>query len=112
MMLYSPLSANTLFHFANKVENLEGILKEDFYPNYCLENLGSITGGNFRIAIPMVCFCDIPLSQIHKHTNTYGCYALGLTKEWGKRNGISPVLYTFKEASSAKNIINLWKIFL
>lgn len=100
------LSANTLFHFTKKIENLESILRDEFNPSFCLEDWEGISGGNVQIAIPMVCFCDIPLSQIHNHTELYGCYALGLTKDWGMRNGISPILYTYNGASSAIHVSN------
>lgn len=98
------LSANTLFHFTNSIDNLENILKAEFYPNYSLENWDNIIGNNFQIGIPMVCFCDIPLSQIQNHTRYYGNYALGLTKEWGIKNKINPVLYTYKHAPTATYI--------
>ncbi len=100
------LSANTLFHFTKKIDNLESILRNEFYPSFCLEDWEGISGGNVQIAIPMVCFCDIPLSQIRNHTELYGCYALGLTKDWGMRNGISPILYTYDGAPSAMHISN------
>lgn len=35
----------------------------------------------------MVCFCDV-----------YGHYGIGLTKEWGIRNGVSPVLYPYDQS--------------
>ena len=56
----------------------------------------------------MVSFCDIPLSQIQAHTAYYGNYAIGLKKEWGIKNKINPVLYTYKNSSTA---INLRAIF-
>ncbi len=46
----------------------------------------------------MVSFCDIPLSQIKEHIENYGNYAIGLSKEWGIDNGISPVLYVHKNS--------------
>ncbi len=106
-MKVTSLSANTLFHFTTTLENLDSILINEFYPNYSLENWDPITGDNFEIAIPMVCFCDIPLPQIYNHTENYGYYALGMSKNWGKKHSISPVLYTFKEASPTKHIYNL-----
>lgn len=58
-----PVSSNTLFHFTNSIDNIENILINDFVPHYSLEKImvGRII---FEFAFPMVCFCDIPLSQI------------------------------------------------
>ncbi len=41
----------------------------------------------------MTCFCDIPLSRITEHTQFYGKYGIGMTKEWGLKNGLNPVVY-------------------
>lgn len=46
----------------------------------------------------MVCFCDIPLASATDHMARYGHYAIGLTKEWGIRNGIAPILYTHPQS--------------
>ncbi|MDP4183636.1 MAG: abortive infection system antitoxin AbiGi family protein [Bacteroidota bacterium] len=99
------LSANTLFHFTNKT-NLISILKVcAFYPRYCYEDIATHdASSNIHpdIAVPMVCFCDIPLSQIKNHINTYGSYGIGLKKEWGIDNGISPLQYMHPSSKSAK----------
>lgn len=111
-MSVNKLSANTLFHFTDKKDNLIGILINEFYPRYSLENWEPVHGLEYEVAIPMVCFCDIPLSQIYNHTEFYGRYAIGLRKDWGIRNKINPVIYTYKGSSSAtclSNIIN--KVF-
>jgi len=103
------LSANTLFHFTDKKENLTSILRNEFYPRYSLENWEPVLGFEREVAIPMVCFCDIPLSQIHNHTEFYGRYAIGLRKDWGIRNKINPIIYTYSGSLSAtylSNIIN------
>ncbi len=59
-------------------------------------------------AIPMVCFCDLPLSQIRKHTKTYGEYALGLSKEWAIKKQINPVLYTYPNSDLSEKLKNLY----
>jgi len=41
----------------------------------------------------MVCFCDLPLSLIRKHLDEYGQFGIGLDKQWGIRNGVTPVFY-------------------
>jgi Putative abortive phage resistance protein AbiGi, antitoxin len=92
-----PLSANTLIHFTKDKESLKGILEDNFQIFYCKETitLGAKTSSR---AIPMVSFCDIPLSQIKDHISKYGSYGLGMTKEWGKKRGLNPVLYLSPES--------------
>ena len=87
------ISANTLFHFTNEKDNLLSILKNGFYHRLCLEKNELYSKPYNQMAIPMVCFCDIPLGNILQHMNTYGNYALGLSKEWARKKGITPVLY-------------------
>jgi hypothetical protein len=76
---------------------LESILINEFYPRFCLETLAfHPTSPDREVAIPLVSFCDIPLSQIKNHAKLYGSYAIGLSKEWGLRQGITPVSYTHR----------------
>lgn len=107
----ATISANTLFHFTSNLENLIGILTNNFYPRYCLENHTVFWTKDMakrlrysEIAIPMVCFCDIPLSNIRNHIKVYGRYAIGLSKEWGQKKRISPVMYALSNSISA-NVI-------
>lgn len=86
------LSANSLFHFTKSKDALYGILDETFKISYCKEDF-IIGGKHFSIRAPMVSFCDIPFSAIKSHIKNYGSYGLGLTKEWGKRKRLNPVLY-------------------
>jgi len=41
----------------------------------------------------MVCFCNIPLSQISRHIDKYGHYGIGMSYDWVKKRGLNPVLY-------------------
>lgn len=107
------ISSNTLFHFTDKRENLINILEKEFRPHYCLEDFNQFysrsdnNNEEFESAIPMVCFCDIPLSQIKNHMENYGCYGIGLSKDWGMKNKISPVLYAYKGSVIASTIVQL-----
>lgn len=87
-----PISSNTLFHFYKEKEFLKQALKEGLWPRYCVERKWN--GKDF--AIPMFCFCDIPLSQIKDHINEergYGNYGIGVTKDFARVNKITPVIY-------------------
>jgi len=39
-----------------------------------------------------------------KHIETYGKYGLGMTKEWGIRKGLNPVIYFNKNSSMANKL--------
>ena len=105
------MSSNSLFHFTSKKEFLINILTHNFRPRFCLEDLTNFTFGGepLELAIPMVCFCDIPLSKIKVHLNKYGDYGIGLTKKWGILNGISPILYSEKDSRTANLIRNIFQ---
>ncbi|EGQ8028968.1 abortive infection system antitoxin AbiGi family protein [Vibrio vulnificus] len=94
----------SLFHFTPKMEYLISILKNGFYPRFCLEDSSLMDWYKHDyIAIPMVCFCDIPLSKISEHTGFYGSYGIGLKRDWGNECGLSPVIY----ASPKSQIVDL-----
>lgn len=96
------LSSNSLIHFTNSKESLIGILKEEFKIKYCSEKV--ITHqGELNYAIPMVSFCDIPLSEVKNHIKSYGSYGIGLKKDWGKKNGLNPVFYVEKNSMIGSN---------
>jgi hypothetical protein len=109
---FSPtISSNTLFHFTDK-KSVIGILKEGFMPYLCMQDLNFILTDNpteefaeeLHQAIPMVCFCDIPLSQSKNHLGRYGRYGIGLSKDWGMENNISPVLYAYSDPHKGSEI--------
>lgn len=95
------ISANTLFHFTS-FENLKNILSNGFYPRSCVEQV-VFSNNEFPVAIPMVSFCDIKFSQLKDHINSYGRYAIGLTKQWGISKGINPVFYI--EANTTPHVL-------
>jgi hypothetical protein len=141
------LSATSLFHYTKGgMPALKGILSEGFRVKYNLELHPRVMAGGTNIpyesittptfsegssitfprvdylGIPMVSFCDIPLSSIRDHLETYGFeykyeefgrekskkvgYAIGLTKAWGKRNEMNPLLYLVFGSKLARRIFS------
>lgn len=87
----------SLFRFSRDFESLQRVLKNGIYPNYCEEDL-SYDDNNFVIGIPMISFCDIPITLLDEHTSRYGVYGIGLSKKWGIQNGITPIMYIANDA--------------
>jgi hypothetical protein len=90
-----------------------GILTHEFRPSLSVETFDYIgqylPDKDFMLesGIPMVCFCDIPLSQVGTHMTHYGQYGIGLTKKWGISKGITPVLYTHSKSVGPRTIARL-----
>lgn len=88
--------SHTLFHFTKSSKVLKLILKNGFWPRYCLEDvswMGMDAEDAEYVAFPAVCFCDIPLSRIDEHVAFYGAFGIGLRKEWAVINNLNPILY-------------------
>lgn len=108
------ISSNTLFHFTNSAEIIIKIIKNGFYPRFCLEEFGVeiFLEKDLKVeqAMPLTCFCDIPLSQIEEHLEFYGSYGIGLTKEWAKQNGITPLTYIHENSSQLDYLRQLGRL--
>lgn len=85
------LSPSTLFHLTSK-DGLKGILEDNFKLKYCKE-LISHNEKPIEIAVPMVSFCDIKISEITEHISKYGEYGIGLSKDWAFSKDLNPVIY-------------------
>lgn len=96
------ISANTLFHFTSSKNALLNILRSGLYVRHSLENYESILYDEAEIVFPMTCFCDIPLSHVKRHCSTYGRYAIGLSKSWGMKHKVNPVIYTYPNSSTTE----------
>lgn len=97
------ISSTSLFHFTHSLETLEKILETGLWPRYCVEH----DWGDKDLVIPMICTCDIPLSDIKFHQKKYGNYGIGLKKSWAKKQGFTPVLYV----SDKSDIYNRLKFY-
>ena len=102
-----------MFHYTKNGSSLLGIIEHGFRFGYCFEELdetiarfiyrpsvemAKILGSceeKYGIAIPMICFCDIPISRADGHRANYGDFCIGLNKEMVRTQlpNINPVLY-------------------
>lgn len=99
------VSTNSVVHYTSKYVTLKSILKsQSFNVSYCLEEFEN---GENRLyqAVAMVSFCDIPFSHALQHMNSYGSYAIGLSKSWADKKGLNPVLYVGKKTPVNSGII-------
>jgi abortive phage resistance protein AbiGi (putative antitoxin) len=97
------ISSNSLFHFTDNIDTIFEILTNKFYGSYCKETL-HYKEEKAPMIIPMICFCDIPLKTISNYA-IYGKYGIGLTKEWGIKNKLNPVLYLEKNSELAHSLV-------
>lgn len=86
------ISARTLFHFTS-LENLKSILECKYFNARYSKEQFTFRQTTSTYYVPMVSFCDIPLTQTRQHVKDYGGFAIGLSKEWGVNHGLNPVFY-------------------
>jgi hypothetical protein len=101
--------SRTLSHFFRKFDYLKQALESrHFWPRYCSEHIEWTRvdeyAGSIYIAYPMVCFCDIPLTRIVRHSERYGHYGIGMTKDWATRNRLNPVVYVSDDTPVLRSI--------
>ena len=98
--------ATSLFHFTKSLDTLQAILCSSFHPRYSREDISWLGLKDVAyFAVPMVCFCDIPLSRVSDHVASYGSYGIGLSKEWAVRSGLNPLLYLSSASSLATGFL-------
>ncbi|MBK9630354.1 MAG: hypothetical protein IPO62_04690 [Saprospiraceae bacterium] len=99
------ISTNSVIHYTELLEDLKGIITcHGFRIKYCIEEIKLQNPTPLNAAFPMVSFCDIPLSGIKNHIETYGSYGIGLSKTWAKRSGLNPVHYIERESRFAESL--------
>jgi len=101
--------SESLFHFTKSLDGLLSILKNGFFPRFCVEDHTWFGMSDNAAAYPIVCFCDIPLSRIKDHTDFYGAYGIGLTREWAQKNHLEPVIYSAGYGSVLDIAKYLWQ---
>ena len=96
---------SALFHYTRNQSIIFGILREGLKFSYCKE----IFSADLCLGIPMISFCDIPISHSFEHSSKYGQYAIALSKEnlMSKYKGaLNPVNY-FTSLSSVEAAFRL-----
>lgn len=111
------VSANTLFHFTAK-ESLKSILgSQGFFAQYSEEHFENILPETsiYRVTlIPLISFCDLTITQLARdsvHTIDFGNYGIGLTKKWGIKKKVSPVVYVHENSLPSKQLYELRTLF-
>lgn len=111
------INASSLFHFTKDYGTLQNIIKNGLRYSFAFENLSPKIIANFAdpyapvaktyqkagVAIPMVSFCDIPITRSLEHIDKYGGYIIGLDKDFIIRFynlTLNPVIYI-----NSKNLI-------
>ncbi len=95
-------SANILCKYMSRATYLQEIIKHmAIIPRYVEEIVDYLGVDNFySYAIPMICFCDIPLSKVQKHSDAYGKYGIALNKQSIlKKVDIQPIMYVNSESA-------------
>lgn len=99
--------SHTLFHFTDSVDTLLSILTTGFWPRYCAEDFRWYNEALEYISYPIVSFCDIPLTRINEHTDFYGKFGLGISREWAISEGINPVIYLTENSALRYSLLQL-----
>lgn len=76
------------------MQSLLSILRGGFLGHYCREEF-RYNRQMINIYVPMVAFCDIPLSHIP--SVTYGGYGIGMSSIWGNAQKLTPICYFPKD---------------
>lgn len=97
------LYPTTLFHFTQELDTLFEILDSSYFRISFAREFIQGQHSNRNFGIPMVSFCDIRLTQLNQHTESYGHYGIGLSKAWANENGLNPVIYMSKSSSVFDN---------
>ena len=101
----SEISSDNLHHFTHSFEACRSILLEGFYPHIIEEDISFILKNilSAKAGFPIVCFCDLPTNLLEMHRKKYGNYGLSLSKEWGIKKGINPVMYVSDKNTQVMN---------
>lgn len=108
----SHVRPDTLFTFTTKMKYIVETLENKMVaPRYVEEDVLYLKDSRIKkLAIPMKCFCDIPLNKIEYHTEWYGSFGLAFKKEWGIKNNLQPVQYLNGKSPLAEALSKAFKV--
>ena len=98
------LSSNILWHQTDRKGFLSILKEKRLRYGYSREYVFG-KGKDSEMAIPMVSVCDLPFSEMDSYLGKYGNYAIGLSSDWGRRNGLNPVWYCHRTSSIFKKLV-------
>ena len=111
------MSVNTELYHCTSVDLLKSIIESGYFrPSYCLEQyeFWDEKGGEkskdtiVEFSFAMVCFADLLEEEVERHMSRFGADSyIVMTKEWAQRQGISPVVYYYRN-SVTSHILKLW----
>lgn len=97
MQRFNKINSFSLCHFTKKFDALQNIVRNGIRFSFAFEKLSPEIIANFEfpsnpqlvshiyenagVAIPMVSFCDIPITRAADHITKYGQYMIGLDKD-------------------------------
>lgn len=97
MKRLNKINSSSLFHFTRKFDTLQSIVRNGLRFSFAFEYLSPTIIANFTypsnpqvvshvyentgVAIPMISFCDIPITRASEHIIRYGQYMIGLDKD-------------------------------
>jgi len=106
------ISSNTLFHFCPTLDILLKIISGGFHPTYCWEVIRATKKRSLSAGVPMISFCDIPLTKVCDHNEQYGKYGIGMSMEWADAKGLNPILYLHSNSMLSQSLLNLGDFIL
>lgn len=89
----NSISSLRLFHFTERMDYLQSWLTDGIPYTWQVERFPINSKKNVAFATREICFCDIPMSRLKDHVETYGHYGIGVNKLAAQDKGISPVMY-------------------
>jgi hypothetical protein len=93
-----------LYHSTKEFAYLQNIIPDKgFKASYADEIID-----NFRVKILMVSFSNVALFESKTQIN-YGGYSIGLTKKWGEKNGLEPIIYTYPNSEIGTSFLESLK---